>query len=217
MSAADEQLFQRFGREFPAGTVLFRDGEPGKEMFVVHTGVVQIHKRVRDVEQVLGRLGAGEFFGEMALLNNRPRNASATVIEPSKLLVIDPRTFDAMIRGNIEIAVRLIKKLAARLEDSNEQIETLMLRDPASRVVHYLWRQAEKQEPAADGTLHVPTHLGEVPARVGLRVDQVKDVMDRLQRARLATLNDDGVTVTSVSKLEEYLRFLEMKEKFGDV
>lgn len=217
MSAADEQLFQRFGREFPAGTVLFRDGEPGKEMFVVHTGVVQIHKRVRDVEQVLGRLGAGEFFGEMALLNNRPRNASATVVEPSKLLVIDPRTFEAMIRGNIEIAVRLIKKLAARLEDSNEQIETLMLRDPASRVVHYLWRQAEKQEPAADGTLHVPTHLGEVPARVGLRVDQVKDVMDRLQRARLATLKDDGVTVTSVAKLEEYLRFLEMKEKFGDV
>jgi len=217
MSAADEQLFQRFGREFPAGTVLFRDGEPGKEMFVVHTGLVQIHKRVRDVEQVLGRLGAGEFFGEMALLNNRPRNASATVVEPSKLLVIDPRTFDAMIRGNIEIAVRLIKKLAARLEDSNEQIETLMLRDPASRVVHYLWRQAEKQQPAEDGSLHVPTHLGEVPARVGLRVDQVKDVMDRLQRARLATLTDDGVTVASVTKLEEYLRFLEMKEKFGDV
>lgn len=197
--------------------MLFRDGEPGLEMFVVHSGAIQIHKSVRDVEQVLGVLGPGELFGEMALLNNKPRNASATVIEDSTLLVIDPRTFDAMIRGNIEIAVRLIKKLAARLEESNEQIETLLLRDPASRVVHHLLRQARKHSTDADGEILIPGHLNDLPSRVGLRVDQVKDVLGRLQRSRLATLVDDGVSVPSVARLDEYMRFLEMKEKFGDV
>src|SRR5690606_26367153 len=107
MGAAEEQLFSRFGREFLAGTILFEEGEPGRELYVVHSGVVQIYKRVRDVEKALSRVGPGDCFGEMALLSNRPHNVSAAVIEDARLLVIDPRTFEAMIRGNMEIAVRL--------------------------------------------------------------------------------------------------------------
>lgn len=217
MSANDDPVFQRFGRDFPAGTVLFRDGEPACEMFVVHSGSVRIHKTVRDAEQILSVLGAGELFGEMALLNSRPRNATATVVEDSQLLVIDPATFDSMIRGNIEIAARLIKKLSARLEDANEQIENLMLRDPASRVVHHLWRQTQKYAPKDDGTIHLPIQPANIPAKVGLRAEHVTEVLGRLHRARLASVNEDGVTVSSAAKLEEYMRFLEMKEKFGDV
>src|SRR5207248_3067117 len=52
--------------------------------------------------------GAGEFFGEMSILNHKPRSAGAVVAEDAKLLVIDPKKFEAMIRGNVEIAVRLI-------------------------------------------------------------------------------------------------------------
>ena len=58
----------------------------------------------------------GEFFGEMAILNNEPRTASAIVEEDSQLLVIDPKTFEAMIKGNSEIALRMIKKLSQRLK-----------------------------------------------------------------------------------------------------
>src|SRR5215470_11455412 len=100
---AEETLFQRFGREFPKGHVLFREGEPGKEMFVLQSGKVAISKRVRDVEKVLATLGPGEFFGEMAIISNKPRNATATVAESAKVLVIDPKTFEGMIRGNSEI------------------------------------------------------------------------------------------------------------------
>lgn len=217
MSATDDPVFQRFGREFAAGTVLFREGEQAQEMYVVHSGSVRIHKSVRGVGQLLGVLGAGELFGEMALLNSRPRNATATVVEDSQLLVIDPKTFDSMIRGNIEIAVRLIKKLSARLEDANEQIENLMLRDPPSRVVHHLWQQTQKHPPDDEGSIHLPIDVADIPMRVGLRLEQVKEVLGRLHRARLASVNEDGVTVPSAAKLEEYMRFLEMKEKFGEI
>ena len=60
---ADDPMFQRFGREFPRGAVLFREGEPGKEMFVVHQGRVAITKKVADVEKILSTLGPGEFLG----------------------------------------------------------------------------------------------------------------------------------------------------------
>ncbi len=136
--SAEEALFQRFGKDIPRGTVLFREGDPGKEMYVIQAGKVAISKKVRDVEKVLAVLGPGEFFGEMAIIANKPRNASATIEEEARLLVIDPRTFESMIRGNAEIAVRMIKKLADRLSDADAQIETLLLADPHSRVVHHM-------------------------------------------------------------------------------
>src|SRR5205085_1192983 len=149
--AEEDQLFQRFGREFRKGHVLFREGEPGREMFVVQSGKVNILKKVRETEKILATLGAGEFFGEMAILNNKPRSAGAVMAEDGKLLVIDPKTFEAMIRGNVEIAVRLIKKLSDRLQEADEQIENLLLRDPNSRVVHHLLQVASKR---GKDTLH---------------------------------------------------------------
>src|SRR5690349_2562721 len=96
----EETLFQRFGKELPKGTVLFREGERGKDMFVLQMGKVAISKTVREVETVLATLGPGEFFGEMSIISNKPRNATAIVAEDAKLLVIDIKTFEAMIRGN---------------------------------------------------------------------------------------------------------------------
>src|SRR5919199_2721966 len=133
---AEETLFNRFGKELPRGTVLFREGEPGKEMFVIQSGRIAISKSVRDVEKVLAVLGPGEFFGEMAIISNKPRNATATVSENARLLIIDPKTFEGMIRSNGEISVRMIKKLADRLAEADAQIEALLMSDPSSRVVH---------------------------------------------------------------------------------
>src|SRR5437660_11396077 len=100
--AGEDQLFQRFGREFPKGHVLFREGEPGKEMFVVQSGKVRISKKVRDVEKTLVIIGAGAFFGEMSILNNKPRSATATIEEDAKLLIIDPKTFETMVKQTVE-------------------------------------------------------------------------------------------------------------------
>src|SRR5438132_8081563 len=177
--AGEDALFQRFGKEFKRGDVLFREGEPGKEMFVVQSGKVNILKKVRETEKILATLGAGEFFGEMAILNNKPRSAGATMAEDGKLLVIDPRTFEAMIRGNVEIAVRLIKKLSDRLQEADEQIENLLLRDPNSRVVHHLLQIARKR--ATDtptGTL-VNVNLNELHGRMGLTLAEVQEAVGK--------------------------------------
>src|SRR5260370_39735737 len=121
--AGEDALFQRFGKEFKRGHVPLREGEPGKEMYVIQAGKVNITKTVRDTEKILATLGAGEFFGEMALLNNKPRSAGAVMAEDGKLLVIDPKTFAAMIHANVEIAARLIKKLSDRLHEADERVE----------------------------------------------------------------------------------------------
>jgi CRP/FNR family cyclic AMP-dependent transcriptional regulator len=213
---ADDQLSQRFGREFPRGAVLFREGEPGHDMYVVQQGRVTVSKQVGEVEKILASMGPGEFLGEMSILNNRPRSATATCAEDSKLLVIDAKTFEAMIRGNAEIAIRMIKKLADRVQEANEQIENLLLADVSSRVVHYLATAAEKVPAGPAGhALAMPPR--ELPARVGAKPEPVAAVLTKLGAAGILVVHPDELVVTDVAKLRRFLEFLQMKAQFGDV
>jgi CRP/FNR family cyclic AMP-dependent transcriptional regulator len=215
---ADDSLFTRFGREFPPGTVLFHEGEVGKEMYVIQAGRITISKKVRDVAKVLGVLTQGDFVGEMAIISNKPRSATATVAEPeaAKLLVIDSRTFEAMIRANTEIAVRMIKKLAERLQEADRQIENLLLSDPMSRMVHYLIQQAAARGTEGSEGLHVDLSVKELPPQLGVREEQIRDTLIKLEKSKLIKLDSDGVLVPSLPKLKEYFEFLEMKAKFSE-
>lgn len=213
----EDVLFQRLGKVFPPGTVLFKEGERGKEMYVIQSGKVRISKQARGEEQTLAVIGAGEFFGEMAILNNKPRSASASVMEESKMLVIDPKTFEAMIKGNTEIAVRMIKKLAQRLQEADDQIENMMLKDSNSRVVHTLTRLADTQgKPTPDGT-KVNITLPDLAIKCGLELSQIEDVVGKIAKAKLLRLDPDGIVIAHADKLRKYLEYLTMKEQFGDL
>jgi CRP/FNR family transcriptional regulator, cyclic AMP receptor protein len=212
----DDVLHKKFGRVCPTGTVLFREGEPGHDMFIIQKGRVQLTRNLRGVEKILAVLPAGEFFGEMAIINQKPRSATATVIEESNLLVLDQPTFEKMIKDNTEIAVRLIKKLSARLEMANFQVELLLLKDVNHRVVHLLRRLAEESGvPEVEG-IHIDISVYEVADRIGCDDHEVTDIVDRLARARLLKLLPRGFVIPEVGRLQDFLEFLEMKDRLGD-
>ena len=214
---AEDQLFARFGRTCLPGEVLFREGEAGQHMFVLQSGTVRITKDGKGGEKTLAILGAGEFFGEMAILNAKARNATATVETSARVLVIDARTFEQMVIGNAEIAVRLIKKLSRRLDSANELIEVLMHRDPKARVILGLTRQAEMVgRPRDDGSMLVPITVDDLAEEIGLTGPEVHEVLSRLKRLNIITEEPAGLVVTEMQRLDEFLEFLEMREKFGD-
>lgn len=215
--SGDEQLFQRHGRVYPAGTVLFREGEPGTEMYVLQSGVVRITRQLRDVEKLLATLGPGEFFGEMAIISNRPRTATAEVVSEARVLVIDARTFEAMVRSSAEIAVRLIHKFAERLAEANAQIENLLLRDASSRVVHHLVRLVEEQGRATDAGTRIEVNVGLLPSLLGIRADQVDEVLGKMNRARICVPDGGGYVVPRVQQLHDFLDFLEKRERYADL
>src|SRR5438045_2320220 len=214
---AEETLFQRFGKEFPKGTVLFKEGEPGKEMFVLQAGRVAISKKVRDTEKVLATLGPGEFFGEMAIISNKPRNATAVVSDNAKLLVIDPKTFEGMIRGNSEIAVRMIKKLAERLSEADAQIENLLLSDPASRVIQQMLHVCQTRGRPMEEGIEIDFPVRELPREIGVGEPAIRFTLDKLERSGLVDRSGDRLMVHDTARLHDFLKYLEMKWKFGDL
>jgi hypothetical protein len=109
--------------EVKAGDYVFREGDLGTEMYIINEGKVEILNQVGDEEQVLAVLEKGDFFGEMSVLEDLPRAASARAATDVRLLQINGSTFDQLLQGNPEIAVRMMRKLSRRLRETDEMLK----------------------------------------------------------------------------------------------
>jgi len=202
-------------REYSAGNVLFREGEPGQEMFVIQSGVVQVTKRVAGAEKPLATLGRGEFVGEMAILTGKPRTATATVLEHARCLVIDARTLEQMIVQSPEIAVRLVQKLARRLHAADELVQILMNPDPKARILLGLKRHAETFGTQTPSGIEIHVTPADLALEVGTDEVDAAEVFARLTRLKIVSEGDGGsIYVTDVGWLMEFLEFLDIAREF---
>lgn len=198
-------------RDFPQGEVLFREGEAGEYMYVVQSGVIQISRHVAGHERVIANLGRGEFLGEMALLNNRPRSATATVLEAARLLVIDKQTLESMLRHSPDIALSLVKKLARRLDGADAMVDILLNPDPQARVLLGIRRRLE--EHTGEGTVTIDLSRDDLAADVGAEPARLGQILLRLRRLKIAAFDDTSPVVTiTTARFFEFLEFLEHPE-----
>jgi CRP-like cAMP-binding protein len=110
--------------EVKTGEYVFREGDLGTEMYIINEGKVEILNQVGDEEQILAVLEKGDFFGEMSVLEDLPRAASARALTDLRLLQINGSTFDHLLQGNPEIAVRMMRKLSRRLRETDELLKS---------------------------------------------------------------------------------------------
>lgn len=128
-------------REFAQGETVFREGEPGVGMYIIYRGSVGIFKNAPNgKEEQLAELREGEFFGEMALLDESPRSATARALEPSIILgLFQPDLFDLIERkpklGN-KILLNLAHIIGERLRRTNEELQVLRQRLTESNIVY---------------------------------------------------------------------------------
>src|SRR3954468_4088347 len=118
----DPRLLEKFGRRFSAGEVLFREGEPGQEAFLLEEGRVRLIKKVRGVERSLMVLKPGDLFGESALLVGALRSSTAIALSPGLALALDQATLQNLLEHNPAVASRMVKQLVRRLRDAEDQI-----------------------------------------------------------------------------------------------
>ena len=116
-------LFQRFLRNYRKDEVIFEEGEQGNEMFIIHRGKVKIAKKTtKGHDKTLTTLMRGDFFGEMALIDDSPRSASAIAGEDeTELIVLDKSKFTYMVQQLPDFSLAIMRKLAQRLRETNIQ------------------------------------------------------------------------------------------------
>lgn len=115
-----------------AGSSLFQTGDAGDSMYLIEGGRVRIHITDADGDDVtLAELARGDFFGEMALLDGKPRSASATVIEDARLAVLARDDFLAFVRRSPEVSLKMLAAITTRLRRTDD-----LLRQRVSRNVN---------------------------------------------------------------------------------
>ena len=104
-----------FEKTYHPEEVVFEEGDPGRALFVVVEGAVEITRATTQGPYVLNTLGPGDAFGELALIDDFPRSATARVVTTGRLLILYKSDFDALIEGNARIAVVVMRNLSRRL------------------------------------------------------------------------------------------------------
>ena len=131
-------------REYPRDTMIFSEFQSGADMFIIQAGQVKISKVVNGNEVTLALLKKGDMFGEMALLENKPRSASAIANEDCILMVVNSRNFNQMVTTQPQMISRLTTTLAERLWSMSRQLINSKIADPIQQMLDMLALQVEK-------------------------------------------------------------------------
>lgn len=139
-----ESLFEKFGVYFDPGQIVFCEYEPGNDCFFILEGRVKITKTVGNTQKTLDVLAAGDFFGEMAILEEEPRSASAIAVDRIRALRFNRVNFDSLMNGQPQLAYRLMLIFAQRINDARRRLQILLLDDIQSKVADVFCMLAEK-------------------------------------------------------------------------
>ncbi len=213
---AQARLLSRYGRRFAAGTVLFRDGEPATEAFLLQDGRVRLLKQAGRMERSLRVVRPGDLFGESALLRGALRSSTAVALDEVVSLAFDHATFEQVLATSPEVAGRVLSQLIRRLRDAEDQIEILMLRDGQSKVVVALMKLAQQELMAGHGDggqISLTLSPLELSAQVGLDVDTVKRIVSQLREMGHVRIQDERVEVPNLDTLRDLYSLLGIKDQ----
>ena len=201
---ADQSLAARFGVHLSKGVTVFRQGDPGGSMYVIRAGKVRVLKESQGRQRAVSTLGPGDFFGEMAVVTGRPRSATAEVIEEADLLKVPADKLQDMVTGAGEIGIRLIRRLAERLENANRFIDVLLEDDITARVILEL-REALR---SVEGSAAPDITDKELALKLGVDKNDVRGALRRLARVGVVEVSSGFVLVKDASRLAEFLDFI---------
>ncbi|QQO11187.1 Crp/Fnr family transcriptional regulator [Breznakiella homolactica] len=207
-----------FNRTYPKDSMLFSEGEPGDELYIIQKGSVKITKIVDNNEVLLAVLKTGDIFGEMALLESKPRSASAVAYEDTMVLAVNRANFERMVGTQPQIIARLTQLLSERIWFIYKQLANTLITDPLGRMYDALLIQLEKNR------VDTLSHAGytfdfgpkELVNMVGLpQGDGTLVLRKLLENSKIRVVGEkiNLADISEIAKQSEYYRKMQKIEK----
>jgi CRP/FNR family cyclic AMP-dependent transcriptional regulator len=195
-------------RIYMKGESIFFEGDEGDELYLVLAGVVQIYQDNHSRDVIFSIFREGDFFGEMALLQNeRVRSASARTIEKSTLCILKKRDFIPLLKNKPEILIGILETTLDRLRDANKLITDLTILDVRTRIIRMLLRLTEQHGvPTAEGVLIdlklTHQHMADM---TGTARETVTKSLLELQNEQLIRIDQKKILVCNMDSLRNIL------------
>ncbi|MCL1931773.1 MAG: Crp/Fnr family transcriptional regulator [Treponema sp.] len=198
-------------QKYPKDCLIFAEGEIGHNLYVIQGGSVKITKIVNNNEVVLAVLNKGDIFGEMAMLENKPRSATAEVYEDCTLLAVNRANFKNLINDQPDMIVRMTVLMSERIWLLYKQLATSLIENPVGRIYDALLTQIEKNRIDLNSKDPYLCNFGftELAGMAGISKWDSTDLYGRIESGKKIAVVNDKVFVTNVSDLNneaEYYR-----------
>lgn len=181
-------------RKYAKNTIVVTEGDSNHSLYVVISGKVKVYLANADGKEAILRFqGAGDYFGELSLLDDAPRSASVMTLEPTQLLIIARADIERRLLDNPGMALGIIRELTARIRSLTEEVRTLALLDVYGRVSNTLQRLAE-----TEGDVRVIrqklTHQ-DIANMVGASREMVTRILKELTLGGYLTIESGSITI----------------------
>lgn len=192
-------------RSFRRNEVIFHAQEPGNALFVIKRGRVKISMDDRSGKEIILRiLEAGDFFGEMSLLDDEPRSATVSSLGPCQALILFREPFLRFIPRHPEVVMKMLMALSRRLRKADEKISRLVFADAYEKVASVLMDIIEERKVPLNIGTEVPLSLTrqELADIAGLSRETLTRVITDFQRAGLVRIEGRRIAIVSPAKLK---------------
>lgn len=195
-------------RRFNPGQIIFHMGDPAGLLYIITSGKVKIAYASSDgQEAVLAILGAGDFFGELALLDDSPRSASAESLESTQMLTLHRDEFLGFIDNNPAFSRQVLNVLARRIRHLNNQISDIFFLDLPARLARTLLHLADQHgKPTEEGTvIDISLTQTDLAEMTGATRVSINKALGRFRRENWVNVEGRTVTVLDPDALENLI------------
>jgi CRP/FNR family cyclic AMP-dependent transcriptional regulator len=206
----DMSMLGRFAIEKRAGDIIFCEYEPGDNFYLIQTGNVKIVKIMGEIEKTIDILQPGEFFGEMAILEDSPRSATAMAASDVRLLEFNKANFEILMQGHPQIVFNLLKLFSKRIYDQKRRFMILTLNDVQARVadVFLMLDEISGEDDPLETVREFKTSTSDVAHWAGISVAECKRVLDQFVLQRRVDVKQDSIIVKNIA---DFSRFVSSK------
>ncbi|MBO7315611.1 MAG: Crp/Fnr family transcriptional regulator, partial [Paludibacteraceae bacterium] len=181
-------------------SVIISEHEPGETFYLIQSGSIQLVKCVNGVRKNLDILHPGEFFGEMAILENSPRSATCVAIDKVEVLEFNKANFEALITGNPQMALILLKLFCKRIYDQKRRLKILLIAEPHARLasVFMMFDEMNPSANAVDKSRRFNLTISDLSHWSGLPGDVVRDEVNKFVEKRRIEVYDTYIIVKNI-------------------
>lgn len=200
----DLPAFKRFQKTYENGQVIITEYERGETFYLIQNGTVQLTKCINDTNKNLDILKLGEFFGEMAILDNTPRSATCVAKGHVECLEFNKANFEMLITGNPQLALILLKIFCKRIYDQRRRLRILVISDPQARLadVFCMFNEMNPGASNADRRRKFSITEQDVTHWSGLPANVVKDELKRFVVSRKIEMYDNYIIVNNIADMQ---------------
>jgi CRP/FNR family cyclic AMP-dependent transcriptional regulator len=181
-------------RRFPKNTIVILDGDDSDSLYLIQSGKIKVFLNDdAGKEVILNYQAAGEYFGEMALLDDQPRSASVQTVEPSELAILPKADFVQCISEHPNIAMVIIQHLSGRMRVLTDKVKSLALLDVYGRVKQTLLDLSEQQD--GQRVVHQRLTQQELANMIGASREMVTRILKDLTTGGYIETNNKRIVI----------------------